>query len=79
MTPPKETSETTAIHMLLEKMLIGEIEDFRFRHRFQTRVETIKALLRIGLQHGDVDLTKAKKAASTSSKPKTALKARRKD
>jgi hypothetical protein len=44
-----EADQTTAIHMLLENKLLGRIEDYRFQHRFKTRVETIKALLEAGL------------------------------
>jgi hypothetical protein len=50
--PPKNHQTTQAIHLLLENELLEQIEDFRFKNRFHTRIETIKALLKLGLQGG---------------------------
>jgi len=49
-TPAAETSDAKAIHMLYEKELLDRIEDYRYRNRFPTRVEAIKALLNIALE-----------------------------
>lgn len=50
-TQPVEES-TKAIHMLFETSLIKEIEDYRFQNRYPTRVEAIKALIKLGLGKG---------------------------
>jgi hypothetical protein len=47
-----------AIHMVYEKELLDRIEDYRFRNRYPTRVEAIKALLNTAL-----DLEKKNKTA----------------
>jgi metal-responsive CopG/Arc/MetJ family transcriptional regulator len=44
------TDNAKPIHIFIEQALIEEIEDYRFRHRFPTRVEAIRALLRLGLE-----------------------------
>lgn len=49
--PPTAKPNSTPIHIVLENDLLGEIEDFRFKNRFHTRIETLKALLRLGLQN----------------------------
>ena len=38
--------------MLFETSLIKEIEDYRFQNRYPTRVEAIKALIKLGLGKG---------------------------
>jgi metal-responsive CopG/Arc/MetJ family transcriptional regulator len=45
-----EAKAIKPIHMLMEQTLLDQIEEFRFKHRFHTRVETIKALLKLGLE-----------------------------
>lgn len=45
-----ESSDAKAIHMLYEKELLERIEDYRYRNRFPTRVEAIKALLNTALE-----------------------------
>ncbi len=37
--------EKQAVHMLFEKQLLKRLDDFRFRHRFESRTDTIKWLL----------------------------------
>jgi hypothetical protein len=49
-TPTMESNESKAIHMLYEKELLDRIEDYRYRNRFPTRVEAIKALLNLALE-----------------------------
>lgn len=44
-----EAKDVKAIHMLLERSLVKEIEDYRHLHQYSTRVEAMKALLRYGL------------------------------
>ena len=48
-TPAIGPSKAKAIHMVYEPGLLKEIEDYRYRNRFPTRVEAIKALLKAGL------------------------------
>jgi metal-responsive CopG/Arc/MetJ family transcriptional regulator len=47
--PTTETAGGKAIHMVYENDLLEEIEDYRYRNRFPTRVDAIKALLRTAL------------------------------
>ena len=37
--------ETKALHYVFQKRLVDRIDDFRFRHRFQSRKEAIEWLL----------------------------------
>lgn len=60
MPPPKPKTDKIPIHMLYERELMKEIEDFRYKNRFPTRVETITALVRLGL-----DAAKKPKTART--------------
>jgi metal-responsive CopG/Arc/MetJ family transcriptional regulator len=46
-----QNAATKPIHMLLEQDLLEQIENFRYSNRYPTRVETIKALIKRGLQH----------------------------
>ncbi|HEY3936197.1 MAG TPA: hypothetical protein VGL97_02105 [Bryobacteraceae bacterium] len=49
-TSAMESSDAKAIHMLYAKELLDRIEDYRYRNRFPTRVQAIKALLHIALE-----------------------------
>lgn len=43
-------SQVQAVHMLMESSLLDQINEYRFRHRFKTRIETIKFLISSGLK-----------------------------
>jgi len=43
---PSKIPDTQAIHMLMEKEILDLVEEYRFEHRFHTRTETIKAMIR---------------------------------
>jgi len=45
-----EPPSKTAIHMLYENDLLEQIEDYRFKNRFPTRAEAVKALIKLGLE-----------------------------
>ena len=47
---PKATPDKEPVHILLEKDLMKRIDDFRFKHRFQTRAAVIRWLLDAALR-----------------------------
>jgi Arc/MetJ-type ribon-helix-helix transcriptional regulator len=49
MATTKEAIGSKPIHMLYENELLAEIEDYRYKNRFPSRAEAIKALVRRGL------------------------------
>lgn len=44
-----ETEEIKALHLMLAKRLVDRVDDFRFKHRFETRKEAIEWLLEAAL------------------------------
>jgi hypothetical protein len=44
-----ELEKPKALHMLIERPLLKQIEDYRHRYQYSTRVEAIKALIKYGL------------------------------
>lgn len=44
------SSDKPLVHFVAPQELIDEIDEFRFKHRFQSRAAAIKWLLRWGLQ-----------------------------
>jgi metal-responsive CopG/Arc/MetJ family transcriptional regulator len=45
----KPTDERQLIHMRLDQALLKRLEDFRFRHRFQSRSEAARWLMKAAL------------------------------
>jgi hypothetical protein len=63
--PPVEAKEETmAMHMLIEKSLVKQIEDYRFQYRYPTRIEAVKALIRYGLTWVSTNTRKMDKRGS---------------
>jgi len=54
-----EAEETKALHLMLSKRLVARVDEFRFKHRFETRKEAIEWLLDAALS---AKLTPAKGA-----------------
>jgi metal-responsive CopG/Arc/MetJ family transcriptional regulator len=44
--------EKQPVHMLFEKPLLKRLDDFRFKHRFDSRTEAIRWLLEWALKQG---------------------------
>lgn len=58
-----EPPRSKAVHMLYESELLEQLEDYRFRNRFPSRAEAIKALLRKALEGESAGKKSSGKAA----------------
>ena len=47
---PRATEDKQPVHMLLETPILKRLDDFRFKHRFASRTEAIRWLLKAALE-----------------------------
>jgi metal-responsive CopG/Arc/MetJ family transcriptional regulator len=51
MTPAVEEKQPQLIHMLMDKSLLKRLDDFRFKHRMESRSEAARALMKLALDN----------------------------
>jgi metal-responsive CopG/Arc/MetJ family transcriptional regulator len=46
---PVETNDKQMIHLRIDQALLKKLDDFRFKHRFESRSETARWLMKAAL------------------------------
>lgn len=46
------STDKRLVHVLLDEALLKKLDDFRFKHRFESRTEATRWLLRAALEQG---------------------------
>jgi metal-responsive CopG/Arc/MetJ family transcriptional regulator len=56
----KSSDENQMVHMRIDRALLKRLDDFRFKHRFESRSEAARWLMKLALDQKPVPTDKGK-------------------
>ena len=56
----KPSDENQMVHMRLDRALLKRLDDFRFKHRFESRSEAARWLMKLALDQKPVPVAEGK-------------------